>query len=526
MAEKETARIEDQVEDGTIYPPRNKVIPAMLAIALAVFLVALDRTILGTATPAITNDFNSFGDIAWYESGFLLPLCMLQLSFGRVYTHYSGKWVLIALVATFELGSIVSATAPTSRALIVGRVITGVGGAGITSGALILINSLVPLQSRPKYLGSLGAVFGLSSIIGPLLGGYLTGVTWRWCFWINVPIGAISLVVLGFFAPKSPPAIKPADSLLGKINQLDPLGFILIASSTVCLLFALQWGGVQYPWNDGRIVALFVIFGVLGLAFIGTQAWRKEEATVPPSIFFQRTIFAGCIASFGIGSLLVVISYYLPIWFQAIQGKSPQNSGLSLLPLLLSNVFFVIASGIATSVLGYYTPFLILGAVVGIVGSALISTWQVDARAGQWIGYQILTGAGLGLTLQQPNIAAQTVLRKDQVAIGISLLNFIQLLGGTIFVTVCQNLLENELIMGLTGKIPNFDPASIANQGATSLRQLVPADKLPLVLDVYNDSLRSVWYVALALSCLVFIGSLGLEWKSVKKNKKQETAQA
>ncbi|MCJ1435674.1 hypothetical protein MMC27_005049 [Xylographa pallens] len=535
MGEKETVRMEDQTEDGTIYPPRKQVIPAMVAIALAVFLVALvpysllngwDRTILGTATPVITNEFNSFGDIAWYESGFLLPLCMFQLSFGRVYTHYSGKWVLIALVAIFEVGSIVSATAPTSRALIVGRVITGIGGAGITSGAIILINSLVPLQSRPKYLGSLGAVFGISSIVGPTLGGYLTGVTWRWCFWINVPLGVISLVVLAFLTPKSPPTVKAADSLLGKINQLDPLGFILIASSTVCLLFALQWGGIQYPWNDGRIIALFVLFGVFGLAFIGVQAWRKDEATVPPRIFFQRTILAGCISSFGIGSLLVVCSYYLPLWFQAIQGKSPQNSGLSLLPLLLSNVVFVIASGIATSVLGYYTPFLILGAALGIVGSALISTWQVDAGPGQWIGYQVLTGAGLGLALQQPNIAAQTVLRKDQAAIGISLLSFVQLLGGTIFVTVCQNLLENELIMGLTGKIPNFDPASIANQGATSLRQLVPADKLPLVLDVYSDALRTVWYVALALSCLVFVGSLGLEWKSVKKNKIQGSAQA
>ena len=221
------------------------------------------------------------------------------------------------------------------------------------------------------------------------MGGYLTGVTWRWCFWINVPLGAISLVVLAILTPKSPPAVKPADSLLGKLNQLDPLGFVLIASSTVCLLFALQWGGIQYQWNDGRIIALFVFFGVLGLAFIGTQAWRKEEATVPPSVFFQRSILTGCIVSFGIGSLLVVCAYYLPIWFQAIQGKSPENSGLSLLPLLLSNVVLVIASGIATSVLGYYTPFLILGATLGIVGSALISTWQVDSGPGQWIGYQV-----------------------------------------------------------------------------------------------------------------------------------------
>ena len=214
-------------------------------------------------------------------------------------------------------------------------------------------------------------------------------MTWRWCFWINVPLGAISLVVLTFLIPKSPAALQPADSLLGKINQLDPIGFILIAASTVCLLFALQWGGNQYLWNDGRIVALLVLFGIFGLAFIGVQAWRKDEATVPSSIFFQRTVFSGCVVSLGIGSLIVLVSYYLPIWFQAIQGKSSQNSGLSLVALLLSVVVFVMASGFATSVVGYYTPFLILGAIFSTVGSAMISTLQVDASPGQWIGFQV-----------------------------------------------------------------------------------------------------------------------------------------
>ena len=217
----------------------------------------------------------------------------------------------------------------------------------------------------------------------------MTAITWRWCFWINVPLGAIALVVLAFLTPRRPAAVKPADSLLGKTIQLDPLGFVLIASSTVCLLLALQWGVSKYPWNDSRIIALFVLFGVLGLAFIGVQAWRNEEATVPPKIFFQRTIFASCITSIGIMSLLVVFAYYLPIWFQAIQGKSPQDSGLSLIPLLLSNVIFVMASGIATSVLGYYTPFLIIGATVSMVGAALISTWKVDAGPGKWIGFQV-----------------------------------------------------------------------------------------------------------------------------------------
>jgi MFS family permease len=235
----------------------------------------------------------------------------------------------------------------------------------------------------------LGAVFGIASIIGPLAGGYLTSVTWRWCFWINVPVGAIVVIFLIFLCPKTPPPSQRADSFLGKVKQLDPLGFLLIAPGVVCLLFAIQWGGSQYPWNDDRIIALFVVGGVLISAFIVSQLWQKDRATIPPRIFLQRSILAALFASLGIGSLLVVYSFYIPLWFQAIQGKSPQDAGLSLLPLLLSQVFLVIGGGIATSVFGYYTPLAIVGGAIAIVGSALLSTWEVDTGKGQWIGYQV-----------------------------------------------------------------------------------------------------------------------------------------
>jgi MFS family permease len=325
-----------------------------------------------------------------------LPLCVFQLSFGLIYKYYSTKWVLVTLVAIFEVGSIVCAAAPNSNALIVGRVITGIGGAGISAGAFLLITFLVPLRSRPKYFGAMGSVFGITSAIGPILGGYLTSVTWRWCFWINLPVGVLSLVLLILLTPKTPPVEKRADTWFGKLKQLDPLGFILIAPAVVCLLFALEWGGTKYPWNDGRIIALFVIFGVLGLCFVASQAWRGDKATVPPRILRNRSILSGCFAYIGTGSALVIFTFYLPIWFQVIQGKSPQSSGLSLLPLLLSIVFAVIGSGIATSIIGYYTPLMIVGSALLIVGSALITLWQPDTGMGTWIGYQV------SLTIRTP----------------------------------------------------------------------------------------------------------------------------
>ena len=197
------------------------------------------------------------------------------------------------------------------------------------------------------------------------------------------------MIALLFAAPNNPPPSKPANTALGKIDQLDPVGFALVGPAAICLILATQWGGVQYPWNDGRIIALFVLCGIFGAAFVMAQIWRKEKATVPSKVFLQRSILAGVFLSIGNGSLIVVNSFYLPIWFQAIKGQSPQGSGISLLALLLSTVVFVMISGIGATVLGYYTPFAIIGGAILIVGSALLTTWEVDTSSGIWIGYQV-----------------------------------------------------------------------------------------------------------------------------------------
>ncbi|KAL5120374.1 hypothetical protein ACEQ8H_001664 [Pleosporales sp. CAS-2024a] len=452
-------------DDDTTYPSKKVVLPAMVAIWLAFFVVALDRTMIGTAVPTITKQFNSFGHVAWYEAGFLLPFCVLQLSFGRVYQYYSPKWVMTILILVFELGSIVFATAPSSKALITGRVVTGIGGAGVPPGAFLLVNFLVPLQQRPKYLGSLGSVFGITSVLGPILGGYLTAVTWRWCFWINLPFGGVSMVLIAWLTPRCAPPIKRSSTWKGKLVELDPIGFLLIATSLICLLLAIQFSGKQYSWSSGVVIALVILFGLFGIGFVVFTLWRGEKGTVPPSVISQRSILAAIFSSIGIGSVLVLFAFYLPIWFQVIQNKSPQDSGLSLIPLLLSVVVAVILSGIMASKSGYYVPGLILGSCILMVGAGLITTWSATVGSGRWIGYQILTGLGLGLTLQGPNIAAQCILSKQQVSIGLAVINLTNFLGSTIFVTVAQTLLQNRLVAKLQPLLPGVDLSEIANSG-------------------------------------------------------------
>ncbi|CAF3591051.1 hypothetical protein FGSG_11092 [Fusarium graminearum PH-1] len=512
----------DTTDNVKTYPPKKVVLPTMVALFLVFFLIALDRTIIGTAIPTISAEFNSFGDIAWYESAFLLPLCVFQLSFGLVFKYYSTKWVLFILTAIFEIGSIVCAAAPNSNALIVGRAITGIGGAGIGSGVFIYITLLFPLEERPKYLGSLGSAFGISSILGPILGGYLTSVNWRWCFWINVPIGGLSLFLLFILAPDRPSPVKPATTWRQKFLDLDPLGFLLVAGSIVSLLFALEFGKEDKAWSTGRVIALFVVFAILLVAFAGYQIWRGEKATIPPRILRQRTVLAACLFNFFIGTVLVIYAFYIPVWFQVVKGKSPQDSGIALLPLLLSNVVFVIVGGILVSTIGYCNPFAIGGSAILIVGAALITTWTADVEKGKWIGYQIITGTGMGFALQQPAIAVQTVLSEADSTVGLSVLSFLGFLSGTVFITVAQTLLQGQLDSKISQYFPNIDIEQLSNSGAASIRNLVSEDKMNIVLDAYNDSMRSIWYLALAMGAASLVVSFGFEWKTVKMNMKKE----
>ena len=215
----------------------------------------------------------------------------------------------------FEIGSIICAAAPNSTTLIVGRAIAGIGSAGTNTGAQVIFTDLFPLEKRPKYQGFLGATFGLASIAGPLLGGvFTTKVSWRWCFWINVPIGGLALAVLLLLFPaKAAPKKFSGTSFWERVRQFDPIGTTLLLPGLILLLLALQWGGNQYSWGSTRVVVTLVLGIVLLLAFGVSQMWVGENGVVPPRIMRQRSIIAGAAVSLGYGSSLIIVTFYLPI---------------------------------------------------------------------------------------------------------------------------------------------------------------------------------------------------------------------
>lgn len=507
-------------EDGTEYPTGLKLSLITLALCLAVFLMALDNAIIATAIPKISDQFQSLSDVGWYGSAYLLTTAALQLLFGKFYTFWSIKWVFLTAIGIFELGSLICGVAQNSETLIVGRAVAGIGAAGMMSGALLILAHSVPLEKRPVYSGLIGGMYGIASVAGPLLGGVFTDrVTWRWCFLINLPIGAVTIFVIIFFFPASK-VPKPADeTFMERFMRFDPIGTVVFMPAIICLLLALQWGGTEYPWNSGRIIALFVVFGVLIITFIYIQWRQQENATVPPRIIGQRSVLASSIFVFGLGSSFFIMVYYIPIWFQAVLGASAIESGIRNLPLLISVVVFTMVSGGIVTTIGYYAPFMILSSILIPIGIGLISTWKPDSSSSAWIGFQILTGAGVGFGMQQPLMAVQTVLGIKDIPTGTAVVVFLQTIGGALFISVGQSVFTNKLIQTLAIDVPDLDPAIVLATGATNLQKTLPAEYLPGVIDAYNTALTTAFLVAVALAAFSTLGSVIIEWKSVKGKK-------
>ncbi|KAJ7729391.1 putative MFS multidrug transporter [Mycena maculata] len=498
------------------YPTGLKLGLISLAMLLTMFVVALDNTIIAVAIPKITDQFHSLDDIGWYGSVYLLTTASFQLLFRRLYSFLSLKWVYLGAIVVFEIGSLICAVSPSSTVLIVGRAIAGLGGAGASTG-----KCQSSTLKRSIYMGILGAVNWVGSVVGPLIGGALTDkVTWRWCFYINLPMGAATvLIIILFFNPPGASRVAGQMRLVDHIQQFDPWGTVIFIPAIVCLLLALQWGGSKYPWSDGCIIALLVLFGILIVIFMGIQVWKQENATVPPRIITHKGVLPAAWFALALSSSFLSLVYLLPIYFQTIQGVTAIESGSHNLPMLLTIVISSLIVGGTITAVGYYTPFMLLASLFMAIGVGLLSTLTVDAPHAKWIGYQAIYGIGVGFGIQQPLMAVQTVLPTEDVSIGTSLVLFMQTLGGSVFVSVSQNVLRSKLIPGLAKHVPSVDPATILSAGATSLRTTVDPALLPQVLVVYNEALVSAYYVAAAMAALSILGALASEWKSVKRKK-------
>ena len=488
------------------YPSGLRLVFVVLALVLSIFLVSLDLTIVATAIPKITDEFHGLGDVSWYSAAFFMTIGGFQSAWGKAYKYFPLKITFLISIFIFELGSLICGVAPSSAALIVGRAIAGLGAAGIGSGTYTIIAFSAGPKRRPMFTGIIGTSYGIAAVVGPLIGGALANnVSWRWCFYINLPIGAISgFIILLFF--KTPSAAKPKSATLReKFLQMDPVGAILVMGAVISYILALHYGGQTYAWNSSQVVGLLVGFIVLSAAFAAWEWCQEDRAMVPFRLAGDRVYLVSSVFAFFFSGAYFLIIYYLPIYFQVIDNVSPTMSGVRNLPLILAVTISMLASGAYISITGIAAPITVVGTALGVVCTGLLYTLDIGTGEGKWIGYQIIGGVGWGIASQIPIITVQATAPAADLAEVTAILLFFQTVGGAFMVSAAQAALVNVLVKVLPHSAPGVDPATVVFTGATELRKVFSADQVPGILVAYMRGLKISFAIGLASTGVAFI---------------------
>lgn len=370
------------------------------------------------------------------------------------------------------------------------------------------------------------ATGGFGQLLGPLLGGIFSEhVTWRWCFWINLPIGGVVFVGM---LPISFPMYqrqKTPWTFRHVVRNFDLLGFAIFAPACIMLLLALQWGGVKYSWSSPTIIGLFCGSACTFVAFFFWENFVGQTAMMPLSLIRKRVVYSSLLTAFFQYGGLLILSYYLPLWFQAIKGTTPTLSAVYTLPTFISQLFSTIVAGVVTSRTGYLTPLAFVGGCAGVISAGLMTTLHVHTGAGAWIGYQILSGVGRGLALQQPIQAVQSVVASDMVAIATATVAWAQILGVAVLLGLAQTTFINVLPQTLGRYAPSVNVDEAINSGATNIVETTKAGGDSIVeaqvLMAYNEAVVRVFYLAVGCACAGLIACLGI-WNTKVETKRSK----
>ncbi|MCJ1474940.1 hypothetical protein MMC13_003600 [Lambiella insularis] len=502
--------------EASEYPAGFRLVGIVLALVVTIFIVSLDLTIIATAIPRITDEFHSLDQVGWYGSAFFLTMASFQSTWGKAYKYFPLKTGFLMAIFIFEVGSLMCGVAQNSITLIVGRAIAGVGGAGIASGCYTIVAFSVPPARRPAFTGILGATYGVASVIGPLLGGVFTDkATWRWCFYINLPVGGAAAAII-FLTFRTPAAAKPAQAtLLEKVLQMDPIGTSTIMAAVICYLLALEWGGVTKTWRDSSVIGTLVGF-VLLLVVFGVNEWfQGDRALLQGRLLKKRIVLVGSMYTISLAGAFFALLYYLPIYFQVVSGVSPSQSGVRNLPLVISVSLFTIISGNLISIFGHYVPLMIAASVLSTIGAGLIFTLGVGSPSSHWIGYQAITGMGMGLGLQIPVIAAQASVEPADISTATAVVLFFQTIGGSFFVSAGQSAFVNELVGALVQNVPSLNAQAVVAAGAGSIQTSFPANLVPGIIESYLSGLRVTFAMTIALVGLSFLVAMAAPWRRI-----------
>jgi EmrB/QacA subfamily drug resistance transporter len=478
----------------------RRVLVIIGALMLGLFLAALDQTIVSTALPTIVADLHGASHLSWVVVAYLLAATVSTPLWGKLGDQYGRKIFFQAAILIFLVGSVCSGLSHTMVQLIAFRAIQGLGGGGLMVGTQAIVGDIVPPRDRGRYQGLFGAVFGVASVAGPLLGGvFVEQLSWRWIFYINVPIGAVALLVVASRVPGN----------LRRIHHvIDYLGTVVLVLAAGCLVLFTSLGGTTYPWGSARIIGL----GVAGAVFTAIFALverRAAEPVLPLHLFSDRTFTVANFVGFIVGFAMFGSITYLPAFFQIVRGESPTISGLQLLPLMAGMLVVSIGSGQVISRTGRYRIFPIVGTFGITLGLFLLSRLGVGTSTALAALYMLVLGLGLGAVMQVLVLIVQNAVPYSELGVATSGATFFRSIGGSfgaaIFGAIFSNVLVGNLARHLHGtKLPNgLNSASVT-----------PAilDKLPPALHhgfvaAYAQSIQTVFIIAAPIGLIAFVAA-------------------
>ncbi|TEY74832.1 hypothetical protein BOTCAL_0069g00290 [Botryotinia calthae] len=504
-----------QEEDDVEYPKALAMVMIVIALALSIFLVSLDMTIVATAIPKITDQFHGLDLVGWYGSAFFLTLGSFQSTWGKAYKYSPLKITFLTAIFIFELVSLVCGVAPNSTALIVGRAIAGLGGAGIASGAFTIIAFAAPPSQRAAYTGILGASYGVASVVGPLLGGvFADKLTWRWCFYINLPIGGLAgaIILFLFTAPKN--AVPTPATLKEKILQMDFPGTFTIMASLVCFFLALQWGGQTKAWKSADVIGTLIGFVLLLILFIVIQFFQGERGIIVGRLLKEHTVSIGMVYVFFLCGGWFLLLYYLPYYFQVVSGVSASQSGVRNLPMIIGTTIATIVSGGLISAFGHFVPFMIIGAAGATIGCGLLYTLGIDSSSAQWIGYQALAGLSTGFVFQIPVISAQATVSQADLSSATAMVLFLQTIGGAFFISIAEAAFANRFLHVLPHYAPSVSPSRVLSVGVSELRNVFgkEGELIEGIIECYLQGLKVTYALAITCCGIAMFVALGSHW--------------
>lgn len=477
----------------------------MLSLCASVFLAALDVSIITTALPTISEHFHSNAGYTWIGSAYLLANAASTPSWGKFSDIWGRKPILLIAAGVFFIGSLLAATSVSIGMLIVARAIQGIGGGGLIILVNICISDLFSMRKRGAYFGLIGMTWAFASAIGPLLGGAFTQkVSWRWCFYINLPITGTVAIALFFYLHLDNPKTPVWDGL----KAVDWFGSLLIIGGTLMVLLGLEFGGVTKPWDSATVICL-IIFGVLVAGLFVLNEWKFARYPVMPLRLFKHV---SNVAALGVcfchGFVFISASYYLPLYFQAVLGATPLLSGVYLLPFALSLSLTSAGTGIFIKKTGKYLPPIYFGLVVMTLGFGLFINLPRNATWSKIIIYQIVAGIGVGPNFQSPLIALQTLVKKADIATATATFGFTRNLSTSISVVVGSVVFQNEM-QKRSAELVNALGSSVASElsggsagASVDIVKDLPAAGREVARDAYWGSLRIMWIIYVVFAAL------------------------